>query len=175
MSCTIGYLVRVNGQVRKSATWDNAWRGAMALWCHIAEVYLDPKAPPNTPKHLMPSNQLLFNDSVQSEVWALANDETQPRHLRIAQKVCFDRAILKRADFITAAESLEASHTQIGNTTFADQAAWLRQHATDKGVIGACWNVMSVAESHWEAPYNINRNTGHWFIEIPPVRLETTT
>lgn len=188
MSYTTGYLIDTNGLVHADAEWQNAWCGAMSLWLHITRTYLDPKAPPHTEKYLLPSRAFLMDKSVQRELWGLAYDPQHPRHLRIAQMICFDRAVLRRKDFIVTAEALEQTHAEIGPvTTFADQAAWLRKHAHDESVIGACWNVTSVAASHWESrtmplppdaedgaepdtrPYDINRDTGHLFIEIPPI------
>lgn len=182
MGYTSGYLIDTNGSVHEDIQWRNPWRGAMMLWTHIAKVYLDPKAPFGTNTYLLPSAQFLFNESIQSELWSLANDETQPVYLRIAQMICFDRAILRREDFIVAADALDSTHVEIGNTTFADQAKWLRKHANNTDIIGACFNVTSVSESHWyhretdedgevdeSRSYNINCDEGHWFIEIPKV------
>ena len=186
MSRTVGYLVYTDGFVREDTEWRNAWRGAPLLWGHIAKVYLDPKSPKGTNSYQLPSAQFLYNESVQSDLWKLADDETQPMHLRLAQKMCFDRAIVRREDFTVMADALDKTHNEIGNTMFADQAAWLRQHANNTEVIGACLDVTSVAESHWyhrdtdedgevfnTQLYNINCDEGHWFIKVDCVETPT--
>lgn len=90
--------------------------------------------------------------------------------------LCFDLMILKRKDFLVTAEALEQTHSEIRNSTFAEQAAWLREHAEDEDVFGAAWQQTDVSDDLWvihrngdedSHPYSIYRNAGHTFIEIP--------
>lgn len=176
----------VDGIVRPSRKFKNAGLSALALWFHLAEVYLDPLEPAGTHKYAMPSHRFLMDMSLARKIWALADDPSQPRHLRIVQMVCFDLMILKRKDFLVTAEAMEQTHREIEKSTFAEQAAWLREHAEDESVFGAAWQQTDVSDNLWvihvkwddaaededyrdegSRPYDINRDVGHTFIEIP--------
>lgn len=183
MSCTTGYLLMTDGRVLPDCEWGNAWRGAMALWNYLATTYLDPKAPIGTNKYILPSARFLFDEKVSRALWDLPKDPTVPGHLRVAELTTFDRAILRRSDFLAAADALDRAHRDIGGNSHLDQqAAWLREHANDANVDGAAWQQTSVSQDLWTVatedgddcrPYDVKRDTGHWFIEIPADDLST--
>lgn len=180
MSSTTGYLLGHNGKMRKSREWGNAWLSAPAIWRYSVKTYLDPKAPPGTDSYLLPSARLHYDTKVQEDHVALVRNPLWPRHLRIANLLTFDYAILKREDFLVAADALDKTYEDIKTigitSTLNQQADWLQKHAEDLAVVGAAWQQTTVSDDLWIfydkelddfRSYDVNRDQNHWFVEIP--------
>lgn len=184
MSHTTGYLLGVDGLMQPDREWSNGMLGALTLWTYLARTYLDPRAPRGTDRYMLPSAQLFVPD-VSRRLWALAGNSSVRRHHRIALMTTFDRAILRRADFVAAADALESAADDVqrggSQSHLAAQARWLNSVAEREDVAGAGWQQTSVSDDLWRVagdlddegcegdsrPYDIARDQGHWFIELP--------
>lgn len=166
MSYTEIYKVPAAGEMECIAEIDNAWRGAMHIWCEMALHYLNLD-------YAGLFTYLCKPDSPAARIlWDLYLCEDIPLAHRITFASTFDKVMVKRDHLprLIAAFKQFAQDFPPGN--ILEQAEALQQLIDDPTCVAVCWNHTSVNCDTWRVLepdginvrcYDLNRDTGHYF------------
>jgi len=167
MSRTTLYAVGADGEVQEYAEFRNSHGSAGYVWRVMGDRYIGPDA----------YSTALFSDGMQ-RLWDLWRDTILPLHHRAVMLFTFDHVMVRAEDFVRLAEDMEAFvrdfYPDGSACSLPEQAATLREMATEKGIRGACWQQTRVAESLWYVygdegddegrAYNIDVDDKHWWL-----------
>lgn len=154
------YAVRPNGDIEKYGEAQNAFGGAMHIWMALKDKY-------KTGGGILEGFTTLWqNIGKMSEVdqWVLAST--------------FDNVMITKEHLPTLIRHLNTFMVEDAwSDTLAKEITILKQATRDKHVQAICFNQTSVNSNPWyvssedeegeivdERPYNINQDTGHWFL-----------
>lgn len=168
MSYTEMYLVPQSGGVELYREFPNSWHGAMLLWSHLSEKYLDESL-----------SLLMMRDS--KRLWNLVKDDRLSRDERIAFATTFDRVMVKQEHFRLAANAIDRMIREPNSAghwgNWPDQADALRWLVLDPTCFAVAWNQTSVNADTWQVyeesndaednttrPYDLSRDSWHWFL-----------
>jgi hypothetical protein len=165
MSRTTLKVVLPNGDISNSIHYVNAWGFAAYIWGKMCGKYLG-------------SDSAWLSVELSEKLWALAKDEQVPVWHRRVLRTTFDHAIIAPG----AAKQIAADYRQFVRDVYTS-AVPTRQ--CNLGAIaddleklppdcrGACFHATSCGQDLWtlhtgdtERPYNIDRDSGHFFIEV---------
>ena len=171
MSYTEIYKFKKNGDAEFIGETKNSHRGAMAIWVHLEKKYLPPvvKFGMTIPRpHLFDGN-----DGIR-EIWALNKSDKVSEVEKICLLSTFDNAIAQVANI---QELINAFREFDGETSLKEQADIIENAFNeDPELIAIGFNQTSVNADTWSnvggydeekeesIPYNILKNTEHWFI-----------
>lgn len=166
MSRTTLKAAFADGDMINVKEYRNSWRGAVMIWSYLAERYLGEKWYPGS-------------DGLNRRLWDLAEAERVPFIERVALATTFDRVLVQGADRELLHHCLMAMATLLpAENSLAEQAKDILALAASVRAIG--WQQTSVAADFWwvegdeEAfdgrPYNIDKDSVHWwlFLEVRP-------
>lgn len=148
------YGVRRDGKVESYKKLGNSWLGALRVWTNLASKYLSPGQ----------ASQVLWDDTVIKDVWRLAKDPRLNDSERRVLMMTFDRVIAR--DLEACAKACEDFRDDPGY--YGSELATVFREMKTKGYQGVCFNQTSVVSGFWtvgDRPYDINVDTGHWWLE----------
>lgn len=160
MSYTELFKVNLKGDIEIYQEFHNSHRGAMLVWKNMCERYL-----PDTDFFS------LFRDL--SPVWALWKNKTVDTSDRIVMAATFDRVMVKKQDLQRVVDAMRSYGERYEDPgTIPQQADAIEKLITDDDCQAICWNQTSVNADAWVTrgesedlqDYNINRDSGHWFL-----------
>lgn len=162
MSYTEMFKVSKGGLVEWIAEFKNAFRGAFLVWNNMAKEYLGQSA------------GLLMSRDAMGPVWDLAKRKDIPLAHRIVLMATFDKVMVRQENIagglIVAVETYAETFDP---GTLLIQVKKLRELCNDRDCQAVCWNQTSVCAEAWWVdddekeegrPYDITRDTGHWFL-----------
>jgi hypothetical protein len=171
VSYTEMFAARESGDMERVTEFQNAWLGAMMVWQEFGKRYCG----------FGEDVVLLCDKAKMRQVWGLYTDrEKVPEEDRVTLGTTFDNALVPGHALVYVSECMEKtaewlpSHSHIG-----EQAKFLRELARDPAIRAVGWNQTSVCADPWsmppdgddeyaeERPYNIDRDTGHWWMFEP--------
>ncbi len=166
MSRTTLKVVHPDGEVGSREEYGNSWGFAAYIWDKMSIRYLGAQG----------AGSWMLGDP--EPLWALAKDEHVPIGHRRVLRTTFDRAIIAPG----AWEQVAADYRQFVCEFYDGSARPVTCHlgliaaALEKlppELRGACFYPMSVSQDLWivregdrERHYNIDRDKGHFFIEL---------
>lgn len=162
------------GAIESYAEAENAWLGAMYIWESMYLRYVS--------KGVYDLDQVRMNmhRNMQS-VWDLAKDEQIPLEFRIVLTTTFDKVMVRRADLPRVIGAFSSFRLAFGgDNNLGQQQKALRELLNDETCYAVCWTQTSVADDIWMVYeqekddhrwYDLSRDTGHWFLELPAVEF----
>ena len=178
MSRLTVYAVNQAGECVPHTEFRNSWGGAILIWDYLIQKYFP----------LKPGQQSWEGEASlmikMQPVWDLFKRSDVDLIDRIALGSTFDMVMVKRENIKALAIAFTALHqrmTEMGLLTNPDrvnhillQADLFREMAGDSDIQAICWQQTSCARDMWRVkndkedeeshPYNINTDTGHWFL-----------
>jgi hypothetical protein len=156
MSDTELYWFNRRGKLELHAAFENAFRGAMAIWTDLAKTYL-------------------FGDGYMRDyqpVWNLARSERLEEFERITLMTTFDWVVVRNIEIARVVAAFKSFHHKYPQNHLDQQAIVLGSPKIETCCLGICWNQTSVNADAWLVegkrgdlrPYNLLRDTGHWFL-----------
>jgi hypothetical protein len=183
MSRTTLHCFGSSGDIYDFREFQNAWGSAMFIWNAMVGKYLEPPRPSwvHDDSDFLPISAYMFDgDDKWDAVWALARREDIPAHHRVVHCTTFDRVLVNADDFLLLADAFDRFVDDFppnGLTcSLRDQAQALRDMHADGTWQAAGWTQTSVSDGGWWVygesdedeghSYNINTDTGHWFLDV---------
>lgn len=180
MSYTTLYATKRSGKFYSVADFSNSWLGAMHVWTTIAQRYrvydADAQRLLHDPQSWVYGSgdpdkafRAAQNEDGFKKVWALWKDPRVSDGDHYVLLSTFDRAVLPHETALIVAHELRFFSPSTSN--LAGQADTIERLAKPGRFFA--WNQTSVSQSQWQVhgphggcrPYDLNRDTGHFFIE----------
>lgn len=149
MSYTEIYAIGLNGDIEEYGEVHNAWGGAMHIWLKLREKY-----------SLYGSNFIDFNTLWKStyilneaDSWVMFGT--------------FDRCIILKKELPNYIKHLHSFVKEYPTPNLEEQLSILERASKDDTIRGICFNQTSVNSNPWwvdTRPYNIDKDTEHWFL-----------
>ena len=180
------------GYAAKSASVQNAWRGAMCVWRILEERYLQPYIPNYVhscnwyypgisaaeverclgykPSRLMPS---FGGDDPMMAIWKLQHNRDVSERDRIVLLTTLDKVLVRKENVPRVIDAFRAFE---GETNLGKQADILQTFYDDPEIIAVGWNQTSVNYDTWmrtgdyneetdeHSPYNCLTGENHWWL-----------
>lgn len=139
------------GKVEWQSEFQNAWRGAMAVWLYFWEKYDLRQGEWTNP--ITPEDY--------KRIWDLYKEDRLSRAEKILLGSTFDWVVIRRSEF----EQLAKVYEDFNIGSLPEQAKILRENFNDEKVEAITYCHTSVSENVWEK-YNLHRkkNKKHWFL-----------
>lgn len=173
MSYVTIHKVPEKGEITDYAEIKNAWLGAMYIWESMYLRYI------SLGVYDMAQVQINMMNRDMQKVWDLAKDEQIPLAFRIVLITTFDKCMVRRSDLprvISAFSDFLMAFS--GENNLVGQMNVLRELSKDETCYAVCWTQTSVADDIWHVYesddfrwYDVSRDRGHWFLELPAVEL----
>lgn len=145
MSCSTAFLIKKDGQIVEAEEWRNGHGTGPRVWSAVARRYLGA------------DYWTVLDGKNDRRFWDLWKDPSLPRAWRAALLWTYDYAIVEHARFREIADllcefSAESERwlpwpCHVNHLPAA--AAFLRAHADDADLTGACFQMTSVSEDVW--------------------------
>lgn len=182
MSYSTLHIVDDDGDICDDSQYANSWGFAAMIWSALVKKYAA-QIPGIDPA----DRYLTSNFDNWPRLWKATDALPLEPWERDVLVATYDRAMVRGADLVRMAESMEAfqaTHAEQNRVcTLNAIAARLRDLAAgEKTKITApdvCFTATSVAEDLWYVPaddpdeegrpYNVKKDTGHWFVDLTPV------
>jgi len=149
------YKVRKSGDVEHIKDYSNSFLGAFLVWDEMSKKHLCMKVP--IQGNMRP-------------VWNLHKSESVPYCERILMMATFDNIMVKKENFTLLVDSIMECDSRLTGH-FRQNAVMIQSLLDDDDCIAICWNQTSVCASPWTVydgeegrPYNIYKDTKHWFM-----------
>lgn len=179
MSYTSLFGVPASGELETVAEYRNGWGSAPVIWEFIWNKYLRTREAEKKYESAMhPQGNL-------QKVCDLANDGKLQEYERICVQLTYDRCIIRKEDFPKVAAALDTMYAATYNGEYVNHLKAIADdlRAADKwaSYIGCCFRHTSVGDE-WTVyekdedgnsdcrKYDVSRDEGHWFLELPSVQ-----
>lgn len=183
MSATEIYGFDQNGDAHQVGQVENAWRGAMAIWMALEQLYL-PEYVPEWAKGL-PDDFIqrfhqegfsrlsdILNREAMKDIWVLFEKDEVHLVDKIVLGTTFDYVVVKREDM---PRLLKAFREFEGNSSLEEQAGIIQTMYESGEWMAVAWNQTSVNGESWDKfehceedgeakPYNLFQFSKHWFL-----------
>ena len=193
MSYTAIVLFGNDGQARDDEiTFENSWRGAMAVWRYMEQTYLGPYIPYDEDKDLtpeeyerkhgyVPSRLAMLDEQALESLWRTVDNPDIPFNDRVCMATTLDWVIVEKPDFPKVIEAFRAFSVP---SSLPEQAEEIEKLMEDNTVSAIGWMQNSIVDNLWlsycddtstvpsidedpdggRKPYNYKDGTKHWFL-----------
>lgn len=145
-----------NAMLNNEHVFQNAWRGAMAIWLYLLKKYHPQSDPYILMARITDANKLISE---------LANNPNLEEWEKIVLHTTYDGALVRREELPrVAAAFMEFPET----SSLKAQAVILDLLSKAENISAVGWDQNNICESGWRfadgRPYNYNEGNDHYFI-----------